>query len=107
MHQHSHLYIVLAVAGFVLFMVWHTRRLRTMLRAWADGNGFKLLEYRGSWSGLPPVGMLFTTSKYQTLLHVKVYDLSTHRIRTGWLKLGGYWVGLWDADAVEVRWDET
>lgn len=105
--MHQHLYVVLVLLGAGLGIYWQTRRVRTMLHAWADASGLKLLEYRRSWSLFPPIGMLFTASRAQALMHVKVYDLSTHRIRSGWVKLGSYWFGLWDADAVEVQWDET
>jgi hypothetical protein len=97
------LIIVLLLIPF--YICWYYARLKTMLATWAAANQYKILETRRGF--FPPLRMLLTTSKEQTLMHVKVYDESTHRIRNGWLRLGSYWWGLLDADAIEVNWDDA
>jgi hypothetical protein len=52
-----------------------------------------------------PLGMFFTTSRSQVVYHVAVYDGSLKRIRSGWVRLGTYWTGAMDGDAIEVRWE--
>lgn len=97
------LIIVLLLIPFYIY--WYYARLKSMLAVWAASNQFKILETRRGF--FPPLRMLLTTSKEQTLMHVKVYDESTRRIRSGWLRLGSYWWGLLDADAIEVNWDDA
>ncbi|GAB2585576.1 hypothetical protein ISP15_10730 [Dyella jejuensis] len=105
MHPYAHLLIVLMLLATGLSIYWQIRRVRTMLHAWADSNGYTLLEHGRFWAHTPSLGMLLTTSRNQTLVYVKVYDSSTHRIRSGWLRLGSYWLGVLDADAIEMQWD--
>jgi hypothetical protein len=55
-----------------------------------------------------PLSMLFTTSRYQIVYHVSVYDESSHRIRAAWVRLGTRYWGVMNGDAIEVKWeDET
>ena len=95
---------MLAVAGFYTY--WYFSRTNAMVAAWAQANGFKILEVKRWFWSIPPVGMLLTTSRSQTIVHVKVLDMSTHRIRNGYLRLGSFWWGALDFDAAEVRWQD-
>jgi hypothetical protein len=85
-----------------LYVYWDIRRVKAMVAAWAALNRCRMLESRRAW--FPPLGMFLTTSKYQVIVRIRVYDETTHRIRNGWLRLGSYWLGLLDANAIEVRW---
>jgi hypothetical protein len=84
---------------------WHRRRVRTMTAEWAAANGYRLLESRPA--GFPPLRMWLTTSDAQVLVRVKIYDEASRRVRSGWLRLGAYWRGLADGDAVQVRWEDA
>lgn len=95
--------MVLVVVGFaVLSMVWHFSRSNTVLEQWAADNGFELLssEYCHFMRG----PFFWTTSKGQTVYYVKVRTRSGH-VRTGWVRCGGFFLGLW-SDAAEVRWED-
>lgn len=76
---------------------------QTLLADWARANGLRILSKK---RGIPPLAMWFTTSRSQYLYHVEVLDEATHRIRRAWVKLGSYWWGVMDGDAIEVRWDD-
>ncbi|HEY1589606.1 MAG TPA: hypothetical protein VGG00_07715 [Rhodanobacter sp.] len=96
--------LVILLLAMPFYIGWYYARMKSMLAAWATANRLTILEtHRGFF---PPLRMLLTTSREQALLHVKVYDESTHRIRNGWVRLGSYWSGLLDADAIEVRWED-
>jgi hypothetical protein len=61
------------------------------------------LRKRGS--PIAPLAMYFTTTRNQVLFHVAVYDPSLHRIRSAWIRFGSRWLGLLDADAINVEWE--
>ena len=95
--------MVLAIAVFAVMSVfWHTSRSRTVLETWADENGFEIIrsEYRHFMKG----PFFWSTSKGQTVYYVKVRTSSGH-VRTGWVRCGGFFLGLW-SDAAEVRWED-
>lgn len=101
----SHLLLpILPLALIPPYIYWYLARTKSMLTAWAASCGFTILEAKRNY--IPPWRMWLTTSKSQVVMHVKVYDDATHRIRSGWLRLGSYWWGVFDADAVEVQWDD-
>jgi hypothetical protein len=93
------LLIVVVAAGSI---AWHFGRSRSLLRGWAERNGFRLLhfEYRHLFRG----PFFWTTSKGQTVYRVTVEDRAGH-VRHGWVRCGGWWFGLM-TDHVEARWDE-
>lgn len=98
-------------AAMLVFLAWYGRwwyaRSRSLLGAWAQANGYKILEAtRNSLWQRPPMEMRLTTSRQQSLFRIKVLDLSTQHIRNGWLRLGSYWRGMSDHSAVDVRWDD-
>lgn len=97
--------IVFAVVVLVaLYSWWHYQRINAMVAAWAQSNGYKLLEVHRWYLTFPPIGMLLTTSREQSIVHIKVLDPATQRIREGYLRLGSYWWGTLDFNAAEVRW---
>jgi len=98
---------LLFLLGIVLFAVWmraHHVRKNAMVAAWAAQNDYQILQAKTSW--FPPLGLAWSTSKYQEKVRMRVFDRTAHRIRDGWLILGSYWFGLLDAQAIEVRWDD-
>lgn len=98
---------LLPLLPFVLaaiYLCWNIVRTRAMVAAWAELNGCKMLEWRRSW--VPPLNLWVTSSRSQVIVSIRVYDETTHRIRSGWLRLGSFWWGLLDADAIEVQWQD-
>ena len=94
--------LVLLIVALALGMrAW--RAARTLLQVWANANALTILQARRAW--LPPLSMLFTTSRFQVVYHVSVYDEQTRRIRSAWVRLGTWWLGLMNPDAIDVRWE--
>jgi hypothetical protein len=93
----------LIIIPIVIAMLWfHMARSRSLLRQWADGNGYRIVKssYRTAWRG----PFAWTSSKGQTVYRVIVQDPAGNH-RTGWVRCGGYLVGLL-SDQVEARWDD-
>jgi hypothetical protein len=76
------------------------------MREWADANGLRILHAKSNtfWLSIP-LSMWLTTSKYQMIFRICVYDESIHRIRTGLVRLGTPIWGIMNRDAVDVFWD--
>ncbi len=96
------LFIALFVVFAVVAMLWHFGRSSSLLQQWADENGYRVIdkEYRTFFRG----PFFWTTSKGQTVYYVTVED-DEGRIRRGWVRCGGWFLGLM-SDNVEVRWDD-
>ena len=92
---------VLAVL-VILSFVWHFGRSSSLLHQWAAENGYRIVsqEYRNFFKG----PFFWTSSKGQTVYYVVVEDSGGKR-RRGWVRCGGWWLGLL-SDNVEVRWDD-
>lgn len=95
--------------GFVLFgilvigsIVWHFYRSRSVLQQWADEHGFEIIrsEHRHLIRG----PFFWTTSRGQTVYFVYVRD-HKGKVRTGWVRCGGWFLGLM-TDEAEVRWED-
>jgi hypothetical protein len=97
---------VIVLFLIALYTHWYFARTKAMVASWAAANGYTILEAKRWYWSFPPIGMLLTTSREQTIMHVKVLDPSTKRIRNGYLRLGSYWWGVLDADAIQVRWQD-
>lgn len=102
------LWLLLAVAA-VLYTLWWLRRIRQMVGRWAERSGLRVLDYQLLWvpSARRAAFVVLCSSRNQVVVSLRVYDPHLHRIRTGWLRLGGFWLGLIDVDAAEVFWAET
>ncbi|QEH35738.1 hypothetical protein OJF2_42950 [Aquisphaera giovannonii] len=99
---------VLIVFGFLAAAVvvinvtsWQSRRLRGILEAWADRNGFELLDADRRYDSRGPFTWDLSGQGY--VYRVKVR--SKEGVRTGWLRCGGPFPAIL-SDRVEVRWDE-
>jgi hypothetical protein len=93
-------FIVIAVVLGIAALAWHVSRSRSLLDQWASENGYMILhsEYRYLFKG----PFFWTSSKGQTVYYVKVQDRDGN-VRTGWVRCGGWWLGLM-SDKTEVRW---
>ena len=105
MQTYTHLFIGLVVLVFELGAYWETRRQRAVLREWADAHGLKLLKCRAPI--FQSLATLLNTSGKQSLTRVTVYDSRMRSKRSGQVRLGSYWQGLLNKDAVEVEWDRA
>jgi hypothetical protein len=94
--------IVVFILIAILGIVWHFSRSDSVLRQWADRNGYRLIdqEYRNVFKG----PFFWTSTKGQTVYYVTVEDGAGRR-RKGWVRCGGWFLGLM-SDAAEVRWDD-
>ena len=91
-----------ALAVFIMLALWwHFGQSSSLLHQWAEKNGYRIVrqEYRHLFKG----PFFWTSAKGQTVYHVVVED-STGARRSGWVRCGGWWLGLL-SDNVEVRWD--
>jgi hypothetical protein len=93
--------IMVALACFLTYR--HIVMARALLQDWADASSYKILHARRAF--FLPWGMWLGTSRYQVVYHVAIYDPSIKRVRSAWLRLGTYWTGSMDGDAIEVKWE--
>lgn len=98
------LILILGIAG-ILLNRRHFANARWLLQAWADMNGYTILRARHR-NLFMPLGILLSTSNCQIVYRAAVFDPSMQRIRSAWVRLGTYWTGSMDCDAVDVKWDE-
>jgi hypothetical protein len=97
---------IFAVAGGVVFvglmLWWHYSRSDSLLRQWAERNGYGLVSQDHRYLVRGP--FFWTTSRGQTVYRVTVEDEGGNR-RSGWVRCGSWLLGLL-SDQVEVRWDD-
>jgi hypothetical protein len=98
---------VILVLGVVVLLIasifWQFSRSRAVLEHWAEKNKFTIIhsEYRNFVRG----PFFWTASKAQTVYYVKVRD-SNGKVRSGWVRCGGWFLGLL-TDTAEVRWEDA
>ena len=95
------LLVPLAVILAIVSIFWHFRRSRAILESWAAENGLEILESDYRWFSKGP--FFWTSSREQTVFYVKVRD-QDGTVRTGWVRCGGWFVGLW-SNRADVRWE--
>lgn len=93
---------LIVVALAVLLLSLHYSRPGSMLNGWARANGFTILSQENCWLFKGP--FFWTSSKGQEVYRVTVRD-SEGRVRSGFVRCGGFWLGLL-SDHVEARWDD-
>lgn len=94
---------ILGFAGIILaVMLWTNSRSYEILQGWAADNGFELVEceYRTFFTG----PYFFRRSRGQVIYYVVVRDRDGY-IRRGWVRCGGWFLGLL-ADDADVRWED-
>ena len=101
MNTGSLLLLILFGPLLVAFIVWHHIRSRSLLKRWANENGFVILQTEHRNFARGP----FTwNSRGQTVFHVKVRDRKGIE-RAGWVNCGGRCFGLLREKA-EVKWED-
>jgi hypothetical protein len=105
-HAQTGFYIVLAVVVFgpfiTYYIFWYFRRSRLVLQQWAAANGFEIthFEFRSLRTG----PFFWTGSGKEAVYYVRVRG-KDGRERSGWVRCGTFWVGLF-SDRAEVRWED-
>lgn len=97
------LFPVLILALVVVIIAWTARRSRTMVEKWAIEHDLELLDAQWRWFRKGPY--FWKSSKNQHVYHFTVTDEDGVQ-RTGWIRCGGYWLGLLTSE-VDVIWDES
>lgn len=91
------------MAGFVLLSIlWGSSRGTSMLDQWAQANGLQIVSREECWFFKGP--FFWTSTRGQKIYRVSVLDRDG-RTRSGYVRCGGYWLGLW-SDHVDARWDD-
>jgi hypothetical protein len=96
-------FAVAAIAVLIgLSFWWHFSRSSSLLYRWAEKNGYRIVrkQYRTFFRG----PFFWTSSKGQTVYYVVVEDSAGAR-RSGYVRCGGWWLGLM-SDHAEVSWDD-
>lgn len=94
--------VIVVLAGFVGFVIYvQIRRAQTLLRGWAERNGYEILasEHR-----LFRKGPYIWSARGQAVYRVRVRDGAGVE-RLGWVRCGSWFAGVL-SDQVESRWDE-
>lgn len=92
----------LVVVLLVAYVAWFYSRSRSVLKQWAKASEYEILhsELRNLLRG----PFFWTSSKGQTVYYVKVRDRDGHE-RSGWVRCGSFWNGVF-SDKAEVRWED-
>ena len=94
----------LIVVGVVVIasFAWTQSRSRSVIELWAEANQFQIISSEERYFSRGP--FFWTTSKGQTVYYITVRDAAGH-LRSGWIRCGSWWGGLF-SDQAEVRWDD-
>src|SRR6476620_10535882 len=96
--------VFMALLGIVFFIgiFWlFLSRSKAILRTWAKENGFELLSFDKRYMfGTGPFAW-WTNSRNQIVFRVRVRD-QTGRERSGWVRCGSYWGGVWFSTNAEA-----
>ena len=79
--------------------IWEYFRGRTLLSRWAEANGYEILHSRRA---ILYAGPFTWRSRYQVVYSVRVRDRQGSD-RTGWVRFGSYWAGLF-SNQVDEWW---
>lgn len=85
----------------VLLFFAHFQRSDSILERWAAEEGVEILSAEYRWLARGP---FFWTSNKRSVYRVQVID-RRGRTRRGWVRVGGYWLGLL-SDHADVIWDD-
>ncbi len=94
-------FLLLIAVAAVGLIVWHSSRSQDVLGHWARENDYRIIEAKYAHLKGP---FFWTASKGQSVYRVTVQD-QTGRTRSGWVRCGSWWFGIW-SDHADVRWDD-
>jgi hypothetical protein len=89
-------------ALFVGLWVFALTRARTILKRWANSNGYRIVEQQRRHLRRGP--FFWTTGKGQVVYRIVAESLDG-QIRHGYVRCGGIFLGVL-SDHAEVRWDK-
>jgi hypothetical protein len=84
---------------------WFDRRSKIILRNWAKKNEFEILQSEQRYLFFTGPYKFWTNSRNQIIFFLRVRDRQGHE-RSGWIRCGSYFGGVFFSDQIEVRWDE-
>jgi hypothetical protein len=94
-----------AVTAAVVLLVWLSKIYwRRKLTRWAEGEGMKLVSYRGAWFYEGPSA--FVRSRNQHLFRVVVQDRNGLH-RSCWIMFGTFWGFTLGEPLTKVQWDNS
>jgi hypothetical protein len=92
--------VLVAFVGFTIYV--QMRRAQMLLRGWAQGHGYEIVEAEHR---LFRKGPYMWSARGQAIYRVRVRDPAGVE-RQGWVRCGTWWGGVF-ANKVESRWDEA
>jgi len=95
--------LMVLVVFMVAYAVGSAFRARHLLTAWMVQHDYAVLESKLAWLGGPL--RLWNGSRQQYMFRVRIFDRPNHQERTGWVRVGGYWLGVLNPKAIEPFWD--
>lgn len=98
-------FIPLAVVALVIFFVnwFYSSRSQSIIQNWANQNGFQLLRYQQKFFRTGPFRW-WTIGRGQTIYTV-IVRTPDGRDRSGWIRCGSFWSGVYFSNDTEVRWE--
>ena len=97
---------VFAITFVIVVWLLIRSRAKAILDSWAIAGGFQILDFKKRYLiGTGPFKW-WTNSRNQIIYWVSVRD-AAGRERSGWVRCGSYWGGVWFSNQAEVRWDEA
>ncbi len=90
--------LIIVIIGFI----WTKRAADISLNRWAQRSNYQIISREPRALRTGP--FFLRTGKGQHVYHVTVSD-SRGKIRSGWVRVGDWWVGL-TSDKADVRWDD-
>ena len=96
------LFVICATMSSILWFYWQHYRCEEILKSWAEDYGYEILSKERSWVWKGP--FFFWTSEGQAVFLVTVRT-KDGRVRNGWVRCGGWFLGIWRNQA-EARWDD-
>jgi len=92
------------IAALVGIFWWFDVRCMVLLREWAEENGFQIAYCKQRYLFTGPFRW-WTNSRWQSVYFVRVRDREDHE-RSGWVRCGSYFGGIFFSKRVEVRWED-
>jgi len=99
-------FIPFAVGTIVIIFAWwfDTIRSRSIIEKWAAQNEFKVLKCKQAFFDTGPFSW-WTSGKGQKIYRFTVITPQGSE-RSGWIRCGSFWGGIYFSNNIEIRWEE-
>jgi hypothetical protein len=94
-------FIILAIF-MIASLTWTNSRSQSVIELWARANLYEIINSEVRYFFRGP--FFWSSSKGQTVYYITVKDAAGN-FRSGWIRCGSWWGGLF-SDQAEVRWDD-